>query len=127
MIGFAHRGAPVAGTRENVFERMRQMNEWGPDGCREHLDEIVTWLKEEAGKRGWWKTAVKIPGASQGIKFMVNWSIRQARKDIEGGGIYVNNARETHSHRGITSSDLLFGKYLLLRKGKRTYVVLTAK
>jgi len=51
----------------------------------------------------------------------------QARKDIEGGGVYVNNTRETNFQRAVTSSDLLFGKHLLLRKGKRTYVVLTAK
>jgi len=47
----------------------------------------------------------------------------QARKDIEGGGIYLNNVRATEVNRVITSSDLLFGKYLLLRKGKRTYTV----
>jgi tyrosyl-tRNA synthetase len=51
----------------------------------------------------------------------------QARKDIEGGGAYVNNARDTNFQRAITTNDLLFGKYLLLRKGKRNYVVLTAK
>jgi len=51
----------------------------------------------------------------------------QARKDIEGGGVYVNNAREANFQRAVTSGDLLFGKHLLLRKGKRSYVVLTAK
>ena len=51
----------------------------------------------------------------------------QARKDIEGGGAYVNNAREANFQRAITTKDLLFGKYLLLRKGKRNYVVVTAK
>jgi len=49
----------------------------------------------------------------------------QARKDIEGGGIYVNNVREAAITRAVTISDLLFGKHLLLRKGKRTYSVLT--
>jgi tyrosyl-tRNA synthetase len=49
----------------------------------------------------------------------------QARKDVEGGGIYVNNAREAEPGRVVTHADLLFGKYLLLRKGKRTYAVLT--
>jgi tyrosyl-tRNA synthetase len=50
----------------------------------------------------------------------------QARKDIEGGGIYLNNNREQAFQRNVTSADLLFGRYLLLRKGKRNYVVLTA-
>jgi len=48
----------------------------------------------------------------------------QARKDIEGGGIYLNNVRVTETTRGVTIGDLLFGQYLLLRKGKRTYAVL---
>lgn len=48
----------------------------------------------------------------------------QARKDVEGGGIYLNNVRVGESARVVGSSDLLFGKYLLLRKGKRTYAVL---
>jgi len=51
----------------------------------------------------------------------------QARKDLEGGGIYVNNVRESNLQRQIASTDLLFGKHLLLRKGKRNYVALTAK
>ena len=51
----------------------------------------------------------------------------QARKDIEGGGVYVNNVRETSFQRAVAAKDLLFGKHLLLRKGKRNYVVVTAK
>ncbi len=52
----------------------------------------------------------------------------QARKDIEGGGIYLNNvkAAPTDFARALTTADLLFGKYILLRKGKRTYAVLDA-
>jgi tyrosyl-tRNA synthetase len=50
----------------------------------------------------------------------------QARKDIEGGGGYVNNIRVTEATRTLSASDLLFGRYLLLRKGKRTYAVLQA-
>ena len=50
----------------------------------------------------------------------------QARKDIEGGGVYLNNVRESNFQRAVGGGDLLFGKHLLLRKGKRNYVVLTA-
>jgi tyrosyl-tRNA synthetase len=49
----------------------------------------------------------------------------QARKDIEGGGVNINNIREASVQRLVTISDLLFGKHLLLRKGKRNYVVMT--
>ncbi len=50
----------------------------------------------------------------------------QARKDIEGGGIYLNNVRIAEVARAVTAADLLFGQHILLRKGKRTYAVLTA-
>ncbi|MBW8780482.1 MAG: tyrosine--tRNA ligase [Verrucomicrobia bacterium] len=51
----------------------------------------------------------------------------QARKDIEGGGIYVNNLKSDPAApaRALTSADLLFGRHILLRKGKRTYAVLS--
>jgi tyrosyl-tRNA synthetase len=51
----------------------------------------------------------------------------QARKDIEGGGIYLNNERVSAPTRAVTLNDLLFGRHLLLRKGKKNYVVVTAK
>ncbi len=49
----------------------------------------------------------------------------QARKDIEGGGIYVNNVRAADASRQVSAADLLFGRYVLLRKGKRSYVLLS--
>jgi tyrosyl-tRNA synthetase len=51
----------------------------------------------------------------------------QARKDIESGGIYINNNRETDFQKMVTMKDLPFGKDMLLRKGKKNYVVVTAK
>jgi tyrosyl-tRNA synthetase len=51
----------------------------------------------------------------------------QARKDIEGGGVNLNNVREPSATRTVTTNDLLFGKHILLRKGKKNYVVVTAK
>ncbi|MFM2295722.1 MAG: hypothetical protein RLZZ350_2135 [Verrucomicrobiota bacterium] len=51
----------------------------------------------------------------------------QARKDVEGGGVNLNNIREANPARAVTARDLLFGKHLLLRKGKKNYVVVTAK
>ena len=51
----------------------------------------------------------------------------QARKDIEQGGININNVRESSAARAVTSADLLFGKHLLLRKGKRNYTVVTVQ
>jgi len=51
----------------------------------------------------------------------------QARKDIEGGGVNINNVREVSATRAVTTNDLLFGKHVLLRKGKKNYVVVMAK
>ena len=51
----------------------------------------------------------------------------QARKDIEGGGVNINNVRENAATRTVTKADLLFGKHILLRKGKKNYVVVTVK
>ncbi len=49
----------------------------------------------------------------------------QARKDIQGGGANVNNQREPDPKRSLGPEDLLFGKHLLLRKGKKNYAVLS--
>ncbi len=49
----------------------------------------------------------------------------QARKDLEGGGLYLNNVRVTEVTSSITRENLLFGRHLLLRKGRKNYVVLS--
>lgn len=49
-----------------------------------------------------------------------------ARKALEAGGVYLNNVRVDHT-RAVTTADLLFGQYLLLRKGKRSYAVLAVR
>jgi len=47
----------------------------------------------------------------------------QARKDIEAGGVYVNNQRASDAKLTIGPEHLLFGKFVLLRKGKRNYAL----
>lgn len=59
-------------------DRINQMNAWGPAGCREHLDEIVGWLVEQATQRDWWKHAVSVPGSRYFIKRMVLGAIKRA-------------------------------------------------
>lgn len=44
----------------------------------------------------------------------------QARKDLEQGGVYVNNARVGFDWKP-TGGDLIHGQALLLRKGKKNY------
>jgi tyrosyl-tRNA synthetase len=45
----------------------------------------------------------------------------QARSIVEQGGVYVNNRRETEVTRTLTSEDLVAGRYLLVRRGKKNY------
>ena len=47
-----------------------------------------------------------------------------ARRDIEGGGIYVNDVKTTDVARVLTGEDLLAARYIVLRKGKKTYHLL---
>jgi tyrosyl-tRNA synthetase len=41
--------------------------------------------------------------------------------------VNINNNREASPARAVTTSNLLFGKHVLLRKGKKNYVVVTAR
>ena len=47
-----------------------------------------------------------------------------ARKELNGGGIYVNNHRITDEKSVLSVDDILFGQYILLRKGKKNYHLL---
>jgi tyrosyl-tRNA synthetase len=47
----------------------------------------------------------------------------QARKDIEAGGVYLNNVRVTDAKAILAPEHLLFSQFVLLRKGKRNYAL----
>lgn len=47
-----------------------------------------------------------------------------ARKDIQGGGIYVNNERISDAAFTLKPEHLLAGGWVILRKGKKTYHVI---
>jgi len=48
-------------------------------------------------------------------------SLGDARRTIAEGGAYVNNARVTEGDAGVSREDLLHGRFLVLRRGKRTF------
>jgi len=48
----------------------------------------------------------------------------QAKKDIQGGGVNVNNCRIQDTQTKLTQADVHFGKYVLLRRGKKNYAAL---
>ena len=47
-------------------------------------------------------------------------SVSAARRDIAGGGAYLNNQKVTDEKAVPRAEDLLCGRYLILRRGKRT-------
>ncbi|MHB8219632.1 MAG: tyrosine--tRNA ligase [Acidimicrobiales bacterium] len=51
----------------------------------------------------------------------------EARRAIAQGGAYVNNVREPDSERVIGSSDLLQGRYVVLRRGRRDHRLVRAE
>lgn len=48
----------------------------------------------------------------------------EARRQIEQGGVYMNQERVTEVERHVGGSDWLAGRYVLLRKGKKEYGLL---
>jgi tyrosyl-tRNA synthetase len=44
-----------------------------------------------------------------------------ARKLVEGGGVYVNNRRESDARKTVSAADLAWPRALLLRAGKKNY------
>ena len=55
------------------------------------------------------------------VRTGVSPSRSAARRELDQGGIYVNNRREGDGERLVTAADLVAGGYLVLRRGKRTY------
>lgn len=46
-----------------------------------------------------------------------------ARRSIQGGGVYLNNLRLESPDRRVTVDDALEGRFLVLRKGKKNYTL----
>jgi tyrosyl-tRNA synthetase len=51
-------------------------------------------------------------------------SKRQAREDIKNGAIYINGKQEMDTGKILQFSDRLFGEYIVIRRGKRSYYVI---
>ncbi|MCH1571920.1 MAG: tyrosine--tRNA ligase [Longimicrobiales bacterium] len=47
-----------------------------------------------------------------------------ARRSIDGGGVYVNNVRVESVDVAVTTEHMIEGRFLLLRKGKKSYHLL---
>lgn len=51
----------------------------------------------------------------------------EAKRAVTGGGAYLNNVKVSDLGRKVTTADLLHGKYLVLRKGKKDYFLYRAE
>jgi tyrosyl-tRNA synthetase len=49
----------------------------------------------------------------------------RARTTIEQGGAYLNNRRETDGERIVTHDDLVAGRYVVLRRGRKDYTLVS--
>jgi tyrosyl-tRNA synthetase len=65
------------------------------------------------------------------VEFLVDTKIesskRQAREDIQNGAIYVNGDKIQDLEFEVDPSASFEGKYVIIRKGKRKYTLVTIK
>ena len=55
----------------------------------------------------------------------ISSSKREARQDVQNGSIYINGERCAELDRTIRSQDGLHGKYLIIRRGKKKYTLVS--
>jgi tyrosyl-tRNA synthetase len=75
--------------------------------------------------------SIKIPKTRMGEFTLVDALVESglspskgmARKDIQGGGVYINNNRMDKEDLVIVSEHVLYGSILILRKGKKNYAM----
>ena len=104
---------PDAGAAAHV--RARADDILRPSGALARLDDVAVHIA------AWQRTTAPRVERPAALVFAGDHGV------AEGGGVNINNVREPSAIRAVTTNDLLFGKHLLLRKGKKNYVVVTAK
>lgn len=93
---FGSIGLSPAGCRCN--ERVRLMDGWGTEGCREKKDEIVSWLRDEYKRVGWAAILTAVGKAvSTGLVFRL--SVLDPVPDLVDEAI--RRAEEVEKSRGV--------------------------
>lgn len=63
--------------------KMQQMNVWGVDGCRQHFNEIVGFMKDGAKSFGWEEPLrIKAEGQKAGIWQKIGWGLKAAASGV---------------------------------------------
>lgn len=89
----------------------------GADTFREIRESIPTWRLSRA------RLGDGVPLIEVLAESGLAPSKGQARKDIEGGGISVNNQKVTDINAKVAPGHCLAGEYVLLRKGRKNYLL----
>lgn len=56
-------------------KKQAQMDEWGVQGCRDHFEEIVGWMREGQGRWGWRdKLTAAAKAVTTGLAFEIDWT-----------------------------------------------------
>jgi tyrosyl-tRNA synthetase len=100
-------GGPVADVPESIFEDV--------------VGEVPTTEITRARLEG-----AGVPLIELIVQSGLASSKSQATRDLDAGGVYLNNIRVA-GRPSVTPADLLFGTYVLLRKGKRSYAVVKTR
>ncbi|NER50937.1 MAG: tyrosine--tRNA ligase, partial [Symploca sp. SIO1A3] len=61
------------------------------------------------------------------VSAKLSQSRKTAKKDVQGGGVNVNNERVQDLGYKLTAADVHYDKYILLRRGKKNYAVLNVE
>jgi tyrosyl-tRNA synthetase len=88
---------------------------------REIRDSVPQWVVPTA------RLAAGLPLVDALAESGLSPSKGQARKDIEGGGISVNNQKVSDVAFALKAEHRLAGEYVLLRKGKKNYLLVWVK
>lgn len=105
--------------------RMTQMNQWGVAGCEQNRDEIIRWLKDEAGKtRGWEKVKAAARAVVHGILLdplnvegsLLDYAVHRARKKEAAGATAPAAGPAPPTAGGVIPRQ--FGLYIVTNQGR---------
>jgi tyrosyl-tRNA synthetase len=108
---------------ESVEQASRMLfGEWNPSPSPEVLEVLTREVPVTVLTRA--ELDSPIPLLDVLVKARIADSKGSGRKLISGGGLYLNNIRQTEERKTLTSADLLWPDAALIRSGKKNYYLL---
>lgn len=96
--------------------------EWNPSPSNEVLDVLAREVPTTDLTRAEFEAPISLLDVL--VRAKVTESKSAGRKLIAGGGLYVNNVRETDEKKMLSGADLLWPNAALIRSGKKNYYLL---